>query len=470
MSVKLELFRQMVKSVPAYADFLKRNKIYPKNIGSDVDLKNVPAMSKKNYLRLYPLEKLCLGGALKDKGVVYTATSGSTGKPFYFPRDKLLENQYAVWGERFLENISGNKKPSILLIDCLGMGVWIGGLITYQAFKILAENGRPLSIITPGTNKQEVFQSLRNISHKYEMTILCGYPPFIKDILDESQSEGINLKKLNLKLLFAAEAFSEKFRDYVAAKAGIKNVLIETANIYGSADLGAMAIETPISIFIRRQALKNKKLFQALFGGIDKVPTLAQFNPLFTDFESEDGNILCTGRSVLPLFKYAIGDHGGVIKLKEMVEIFKREGMDLSKLAVRVGIKNSLKLPFVYVYERADFSVKLYGAIIYPEHIKPALLHGSVSEALTGKFTLETVHDEKHNEGLQIHIELRTDKQVDSKLSEKICNLIVDSLLSKNAEYADMAGKRAGHIPKLKFWPYEHPDYFKKGGKQKWVK
>lgn len=468
---RLELFREMANIVPAYKDFLKKNKINPKNIKSLEDLKSVPAMNKKNYLRAYPLAKLCFGGRLDNKASVYTATSGSTGNPFYFPRNDLLDEQSSEWHKIFLDNASRGKLVPTLVIDCFGMGVWIGGLITYQAFKILAQRGYPVSIITPGSNKQEIFHALKNIAGHYKQVIICGYPPFVKDLIDESGKEGIDIKKMNIKLLFAAEGFSEKFREYVASAVGMKNVLFDTANIYGSADLGTMAMETPLSILIRRIALDNKKLFNAIFSNISKTPTLAQFNPTFTDFEIENAEVLCSGRSVVPLFKYAIGDHGGVVKFNEMTEIFKREGFDLNNLAEKAGIKESLPLPFVYVYERADLSTKLYGAIIYPEHIKQALLHGSVNDKLTGKFTIETVHDKDENQYLQVHIECKSGQKVSQDLEKKICELIVDALLLNNAEYAYLTGMMPGRvIPKLTLWPYEHPEYFKKGGKQKWVK
>ncbi len=468
---KLKLFHQMAKTVPAYKDFLKKNRVKVLAVKSPADFKIVPSVSKKNYLRTYSLFKLCFGGTLKDKGAVYTATSGSTGKPFYFPRNDAIDTQSSIWHELFLNNISRKKKISTLVIDGFGMGVWIGGVLTYQAFKKLSNRGYPVSVITPGSNKQEIFHALKNIAANYEQIIICGYPPFVKDLLDESEAEGIDIKRMNIKLLFAAEGFSERFREYVSAKVGIKNLYTDTTNIYGSADLGTMAMETPLSILIRREALKNKEIFSALFSNISKTPTLAQFYPQFTDFEIEDGNVLCTGSNILPLFKYSIGDHGGVLEFEKIVAIFKIAGIDLKKLAAKAGIKQILPLPFVYVYERADFSTKLYGAIIYPEHIKKALEHESISGTLTGKFTIETVHDKDENQNLQIHIECKPDKKVDEPSVANIGKLIVDSLLANNAEYAYLTGMMPGRVtPKLTFWPYEHSEYFKKGGKQKWVK
>jgi phenylacetate-CoA ligase len=54
-----------------------------------------------------------------------------------------------------------------------GMGVWIGGLITYKAFEIAAKRlGHPVSIITPGINKQEIFHALRELAPQFKETII----------------------------------------------------------------------------------------------------------------------------------------------------------------------------------------------------------------------------------------------------------------------------------------------------------
>ena len=237
--------------MPAYKDFLKKHKISSNKIKTYDNFKKLPVIDKKNYLRVYSLDKLIWGGNLR-KNMVFTSTSGSTGAPVYFPRQEKLDWQNSVFIEQFLSNSSyGYKNPTLVIIG-FGMGVWIGGLITYKAFEIAGKNGRfPLSIITPGINKNEIFNALKNLSPYYSQTILVGYPPFVKDIIDETGAQKINLKKLNIRILTAAEAYSEKFREYISEKAGVKNLLTDTANIYGTADIGAMAWETPMSILIQ---------------------------------------------------------------------------------------------------------------------------------------------------------------------------------------------------------------------------
>ncbi|HRY62717.1 MAG TPA: hypothetical protein P5056_03030 [Candidatus Paceibacterota bacterium] len=468
----LDLFRAASVRVPAYKDFLKKNKIDPGKIRSFKDFQLVPPMTKADYLRKYPLEKLCFDGTLKNKSTVFTSTSGSTGAPFYFPRDLVVDTQSSIFHETFWRNtFAGGKEKSTLVIDSFGMGVWIGGIITYQAFRQIALSGAPISIITPGINKKEIFEAFKNIAGKFEQVILCGYPPFIKDLIDEGHLHGIDWKKYNIKFLFAAEAFSEKFRDYLMKKVGMKDPLLNISNIYGSADIGTMAAESPLSILIRRIASNKNKVFESIFPGVNKTPTLAQFNPLFVNFEAPEGVILLSGYNILPLIRYSIGDHGGVSTFDDMSQTLKHSGINLKQeiSAAKIGRAVS-EMPFVYVYERIDLSTKLFGAIIHPEHIKESLYHESLENYLTGKFTLSTVNDKHNNQWLEIHLEMKPNVSHSEELGNRVKDIIIGSLLEKNAEYKNNYKMMPHKVtPKLFFWEYEDPKYFSRSGKQKWV-
>jgi len=251
------------------------------------------------------------------------------------------------------------------------------------------------------------------------------------------------------------------------------NPILDTLNIYGTADIGAMAYETPISIFIRRVAAKNQKIFADVFPSAhQKTPTLAQYNPLFITFEAQHGEILLTGDNTIPLIRYAIGDHGGVYTLKNIATKLKKFGIDLTTEIRKERLEKFIyQLPFVYVYERKDFSTTLYGLQIYPETIREALLEKPVRESLTGKFTMLTKFNRRQNQYLEINIELQKGKKASQRLEKTTLEKIVSSLLAKNSEFRELhqhLGRRA--FPKLVFWEAEHPTYFKVGIKQKWIK
>ncbi len=460
---------EAIQHVSAYRKFLKKHRgSLSKNV-SFTDFLKLPLTSKKEYLRKYSLQDLSYSGI--GGAITYSATSGSTGKPFYFPRNQELDWQYSILLESYLRALSTQRgKQNTLVVIGFGMGVWIGGLITYRAFEFLNERGANLSLITPGVNKKEIFNALRDLSPHYDQTILVGYPPFVKDILDEADEEGVDLKKANLKLLFAAEAFTESFRDYVAHKAGIKNLHNETLNIYGTADIGAMAFETPTSILIRRLVLHRPELAQKIFGNIKRTPTLAQYNPLFVHFECLNGEVVLTGNNEIPLVRYAVGDHGGVFSFAKLNDILKREGVDLAKEARAAKVRLE-ELPFVFVYERTDLSTTLYGLQIYPEVIREVLLEKRFQSALTGKFTMITAYDKKKNQQLQIHIEEKRGRSIKKSEIRSLEKSIVEALRTRNSEFrelSDFLGKRA--YPKLHFWPLGHSTHFQVGAKQKWVK
>ncbi len=468
----LELFHICADNVKAYKDFLKKAQINQNKIKTLEEFENIPPVNKDNYLRSYPWEKLCMPGSLTEQSLVLTSTSGSTGRPFYFPRNGLLDAQSSIYHQMFFRNAKIDPKKSTLVLVCFGMGVWIGGVITYQAFKSISGRGYPMTILTPGVNKKEIFESLKNIGPKYDQVILCGYPPFMKDVIDEGKENGINWKNFNLKMVFAAESFSEEFRDYIMRKTGMKDPYRDTINIYGSADLGTMAEETPISILIRRLALKNKKLYRKIFTEATRIPTLCQYIPQFINFESVNRKIYCSGNNVLPLVRYEIGDNGGVYDFKDIEQMFKEEKIDIWEEIEKAGIKDTVsELPFVYIYERTDLSVKLYGAIIYPEYVKAGLQNHGLEKYITGKFTMYTKNDKKQDEYLELNIELKPGITESDWLSQEVRKLVSASLIEKSAEHKNNANMMPGKVePHIIFWPHGHPTHFQTGIKQKWVK
>jgi phenylacetate-CoA ligase len=467
----LGLFKMAAARIPAYRYFLKQNRINPQKIKSWNDFQQVPPVSKKNYLRQHPLRDLCWDGTLA-RPLTFTATSGSTGLPFYFPRQLQLDEQYSTIIETYLASNQAKNKNTLVIV-CFGMGVWIGGLITYKAFEIAANRlNAHVSIITPGINKAEIFNALKILAPQYDEVIIIGYPPFIKDIIDESPAQGIDLRQMRIRFLFAAEGFTETFRDYLAKCAGVKNLYRDMLNIYGSADIGAMAYETGISILIKRLAIAHQSLFSKLFNNTFKNPTLAQFNPAHIYFEAVNGEILLTGDNAVPLIRYAIGDNGGVWEFDKLQgEMANDYQIDILNEAKKRGILSVQKFPFVYIYERKDFSTKLYGAIIYPEHIREVLQYKRYERKLTGKFVMSTLFDKSHDSYLEINIELKNGVSTTPVFQDALSKDIVNNLIEKNAEFHNnykVIPKKV--TPKLVFNTYNDQEFFKPGIKQRWVK
>src|SRR5579864_6020119 len=250
----IRLFHEMSRRVPAYKDFLESHHFAPSSVRSIEDFKKIPAIHKDNYLRHYPKAMLCWDGDFGHGQWVISTTSGSTGQPYYFPREESQDWQYALTAELYLRNNFKIQNKSTLYIVAFPMGAWIGGLFTYEALKIVAEHGGyDLSIITPGIQKQEVINAVRQLGNNFDQIIIGAYAPFLKDILDDGIREGIDWASYKLGFVFSAEAFTERFRDYVLEVTNSKDKLRTTLNHYGTVDLGTMSHETPETILIRRQ-------------------------------------------------------------------------------------------------------------------------------------------------------------------------------------------------------------------------
>lgn len=466
----LQLFHKAAKELPAYMSFLDSCEFTADKVVSAQDFKDVPVTCKDNYLRHYPLGELIWPDTFQ-KPVLYCATSGSTGDPFYFPRSERLSSQYSYLIEDFLSR-GISKGGRTLFINGFGMGVWIGGIFTHRAFEIAGERmDEPLAILPVGYNKQEIFKALRRLAPGFDQTIISGYPPFIKELVDEAAAENIDLSGLNVRFLFAAEAFTERFRNYVCAKANISNPLIDTLNIYGTADIGAMAYETPVSILIRRLCAENEDLFLSIFGQIEKTPTLAQYNPDFMEFEEVDGEILLTGNNALPLIRYAVGDNGGVISYQRMENILDSHGIDITAETRRHGVDTMVQFhPFVYVYERKNLSATLHGILIYPEFIKEALLEEKLSSKLTERFTMITKADRDENQYLEINFEMQAGVQNSPELEREVLSIVTDNLKRRSSEFTEISKiNESTKLIKVKGWPKNYEEYFAPGGKQKWT-
>jgi len=472
---KLKLFKFVAYNVPAYKDFLKKHKVNPEKIKNYEDLKYVPPINKENYLWYYPYDKLLINGDkfLKNSLTMH-ATSGSTGEPTYFSRNIFNDLQRAFIINYFFKNNPNTIKGPTLFIVSFGMGIWSAGTGIYNAVYLANNiNNYPISLISPGVNKIEILKIFKNLGKYFKQIILAGYPPFVKDVIDEIyDSKLINLKKTEMRFVFTGEAFPEELRDYLNNKVKMYNILLDTMNTYGTSELGATAIETPLSILIKRLCYRHKEIFKDMFGEIDKTPTLCQYIPYFVNFDCIDGELYFYGRSAIPLVKYQSGDRGGLKTLNEIKDIFRNYGINLDKEIRQHKIQDYInELPFVYVYERKNLAATFYGILIYPEFVKKILLGKSLNRFFTGRFTIITKYDKKQNQYLEINLELKKNVSLKQKDKDWIVKEIVKGLRMNSSEYRELHDhlkERAN--PQLVFWPYNHPKYFGPiSSKHKWV-
>ena len=272
--------------------------------------------------------------------------------------------------------------------------------------------------------------------------------------------------------IFSAEGFSESFRDFVISTCGLSNPYTSTLNHYGTVDLGTMSYETPLSILIRRLGTTNPLIYDRIFGRMVTLPTLTQYIPERFYFESVAGSIYCSSRSGIPLVRYDLKDHGGVIPYTTMMKDLSEVGIDMDVSIRDADIRDTVwSLPFVHVYERGDFSVSFFAFQLYPETIRKALRNAEFGRTITGKFTMMVTFDANANQQLEIHIERKPGTHISASMKTKLVLRIIETLMHDSSEYRvtrSIYPKQT--VPRLTFWPYGHPTYFSGKGKQQWVK
>ncbi|MBD2436890.1 phenylacetate--CoA ligase family protein [Nostoc sp. FACHB-110] len=432
-STVLSLFHDVAANVPAYKAFLAERGIDPQTIQTLADFEKLPAIAKENYIQRYPLPDLCRHGELATCDMI-AASSGSTGKPTFWPRFFTDELQIAARFEQiFHDSFSADTKHTLAVI-CFTLGTWVGGMFTTNCCRYLASKGYPITVITPGNNKEEILRVVQELGPNFQQVVLLGYPPFLKDVIDTGLSRGVEWQRYQIKLVMAGEVFSEEWRSLVGERVGSQNPSYDFASLYGTADAGVLGNETPLSICIRRFLAKNPDAAKALFGE-SRLPTLVQYDPTSRFFEAQDGSLLFSGNNGIPLIRYDILDTGGIITYDAMLEFLAKWNFNpLEHLHSPRGIH---PLPFVYIFGRSNFTVSYFGANIYPENISVGLEQPVIQEWVTGKFVLQVQEDADKNRFLSVVVELAPEVESSEDKRQAITASILQQLLRLNSEFAN---------------------------------
>lgn len=461
----LETFHEAAEKVPAYKKFLAENGIDHREVVSLEDFKKVPPVNKENYLRRYPLHELCWDGALTKMNVV-SVSSGTSGKPFFWPRDIWQEHEVDHYYELTLRYLFSAHEKKTLILVAFAMGMYIAGPFTFASCLRIAQKGYPISIATPSNDIEAILKVVQDLSGEFDQVIIGGYPPLVRDIIDSGVRAGINWKEKNTKLFFGGESFSEKWRDYILSLVNGGSSLGSAVNMYGTADAALLGIETPTSISLRKVAATDPKALKDIFNS-ERLPSVLSYNPLLNYFETtESGNLLFTSSSGIPLIRYSIGDVGGIVSYDDALRVVSENAILFQEYEKQ---NVDWKLPLVYLFGRDDFTVVLYGANVYPENIKEALDDPRINHLVSGKFVLSKGDRRDLSPYLDLKIEMAQGIKPEKSMVNLIKRAIVETMVSKNSEYADVyntRGKKAE--PRIKLEEYMSKN-FKFGVKHRWV-
>jgi phenylacetate-CoA ligase len=461
------LFQSVAREVPAYRTFLLDRAIDPSSIKSFDDFRQLPLVSKQNYIGQYPLAELCRGGKLEACDMV-AVSSGSTGQPTFWPRSHSDELNIARRFEQVFYDSFRVDERRTLAVVCFALGTWVGGMFTTSCCRHLAARGHPLTVITPGNNVAEILRVVQRLGPDFDQVVLLGYPPFLKDAIDTGLAKGVDWPRYRVKLVMAGEVFSEEWRALVGERTGSDQVCFDSASLYGTADAGVLGNETPLSVRIRRFLAQHPEAARQLFGE-SRLPTLVQYDPRVRLFEAHNGTLLFSGDNGIPLVRYHIADSGGLIPFAALLDFLAQQGFDPRPELARVSDRGVRPLPFAFVFGRADFTISYFGANVYPENVAVGLEQAPVDQWVTGKFVMQAKEDDDRNRYLSIVVELGPGVEPSPDKLELIGESILRHLLRLNSEFANYV-PAARQKPRIALAALGDPEYFPTGVKHRYTR
>src|SRR5690606_16384438 len=164
------------------------------------------------------------------------------------------------------------------------MGAYVAGTYTLASLQAMQAKGYQMSIVTPGIDSRDSLRMVKHLAADFDQIIFCGYPPFVKDLIEDGKKHSIDWSKHDVKFALASEFFSEKWREYLFSLVGKDTFLRDSTNIYGAADATFFGCETPLTILLRQMGQTDQSFHHSLFNS-NLNPTFVQYNPLLRYFE-----------------------------------------------------------------------------------------------------------------------------------------------------------------------------------------
>lgn len=467
----LKVFKLAAERVPAYSDFLSKNGVDPLKIKTFAQFqKNVPLIDKKNYITQYSLAEMSLDGKISSNTMT-SFSSGTSGTQCFWPRSTFQDIEGAFMFEQFLTSVFEVDKKSTLIVSCFALGNYVAGTYVFSSLSYMVSKGYPVMIVTPGINQEDSLRMIKRLSPEFEQTIICGYPPLLRDLIHTGKASGFDWDSIHTKFLFSSELFSEAWREKVLEEAATKLLYRNSTNLYGTADATLFGLEHPIDLIVRKASAADPQ-FHEYFFGQDLTPTFVQYDPMLRFFESVNDEIVMTSLSGLPLVRYNLHDKGGVLSHEELVEKSLEKGVDVYQLLKNEQCEDTVfHFPHIFVFGRTDGSVSFYGLLLYPEYVKTGLETNGIENLVSGKFSVSVESDENLQPLLVIQVELAPGVKPEKEIEKMISTNILKKLRFRSAEYNRLVESlKTKAYPKVTLSEYGANELFKVQIKQRWVK
>jgi phenylacetate-CoA ligase len=361
----LAAFRRAAADMPWYRTLLREH-------GTRVDqvvdaasfAAHAPILDKRNTFDRFALDELAATTTVGE--IESVLTSSGHGGRFSFG---LNARGHAQAAARFIDDALDAAfqvgSRTTLTINCLPMGVG------FQSERT--------TLATTSVREDMAIALVDGFAKYYEQIVLVADPLFMKRLTDYAAARGTDWRRYRVHVVLGEEIFGERFRDYVAGCLGLDVEHPAGGYImssFGAGELGLhLCFETPATIAVRRAAIADHRLAQALFGteSIDTpAPMVFTFNPRRTFIETVEPDATGFGALTvsmldpaqpIPLLRYQTGDVARLLDRELVHDLLRKAGIaaatDLPDYLVALRGRSKEALPngsHVGVYKDALYA------------------------------------------------------------------------------------------------------------------
>lgn len=207
-------------NVRTYREAMDELGFKPENLKTLADIRHLPFTEKEHLRENYPFGMFAVP---EDQVARVHASSGTTGKPTvvgYTQRD------ISTWSDLMARSISAaGLNSGETFHNAYGYGLFTGGLGFHYGAERLGCTVVPMS---GGQTQKQVM-----LINDFAPNALGCTPSYALNIAEEAESEGIDIRKLPLKVgIFGAEPWTDEMRYEIESRLGI-----DAIDIYGLSEI-----------------------------------------------------------------------------------------------------------------------------------------------------------------------------------------------------------------------------------------
>ncbi|MGH7145328.1 MAG: hypothetical protein ACREJ2_14545 [Planctomycetota bacterium] len=418
--------------VPAYRHFLAS-----RNISPGTPFTGLPRVDKANYLSQHDFATL-MGGDFTETFTIFKS-SGSSGHSFYWPQRKD-NHRFARQGmQNLLEQIFQiDRKPTLAVVG-LALGSWIGGEhLSWLLKSVAMETPYPFAVFSPGSQHREIIEVTVKASRFVDQIIVVVCPSAIGHLMLLAEQSGQALPLEKMRFIVVGEAFPEMVRLGLHKRCGRPLTEPMMVSMYGSADTGALGVESGASIAVRQILAQDQMASRALGFGASPPHFFHSCAP-DAYLESIRGELCVTRWQGIPLVRYNLHDSVTFYRWAAFrKELLARRTVTAAapELFAVLEAAGDKQPDLIAVAGRSDSGLILCGTNLSETMLDAAVRSPELQPWVTGQYKARiTIDDDR--QFLEFDLEFLKEVTADAATLDKVYQALVQAIGREQPEFLD---------------------------------